>query len=187
MTRPQRILLAVAAGGALCMADSLLRSRASDGAFAYPAAGNGRQPVPAADIERMARIPYQSSTANAGCVGMVAGCTFLFSPAPAGYRLVVENLSGWFQLAAGAAPPVVLLKDSSAHAALGFTAAVGQAVNNTVAAALNQPARAWFDPSDGSILAAVTASFPAVSAAQRMTLSGYLENCSITGCPPIQR
>ena len=187
MTNSRRTIWAVVALGALLTAASLLRSRGYDGRPPFPAALNGNPPLPAADVERIARVPYQSSTANSGCVGMVAGCTFIFSPAPSGYRLVVENLSGWFQLSPGAAPPVVLLKDASTHAALGFTGALGQPINNGVAAALNQPARAYFDPSDGNIFALVTASFPAVSSPQRMTLTGYLENCSVTACPAIQR
>jgi hypothetical protein len=175
--------------GALLLATSLIHTTGNqaEGAFAgLPL--NGGRPVPEIDAEQLARIPYQSAATNSGCVGLVGSCTFLFTPAPAGYRLVVENLSGWFQLSGPAsAPPIVLLKDASSRTALGFAGTVGPLFGGSAYAAINQPTRAYFDPSDGNITASVTASFPAASLPQRMTLTGHLENCSITGCPAIQR
>lgn len=182
MTKTGRNVLAAAALSALLLVPSLVRSWGMAGVNVRS------QPVQGADAERLARVPYQSFSTNSGCVGVAANCTFIFTPAPSGYRLIVENISGWFQLSASAvAPPVVLLKDASLNAGLGFTGALGQSLGGSVLAAFNQPTRAYFDPADGSIFASVTGSFPAISSPQRMTLTGYLENCSVTGCPRIQR
>jgi hypothetical protein len=188
MTKIKSSILGAAGLAILFLATSLTRSQGNvaTAAFSMGTAAGG-QSVPMVDAERLARVPYQSFSSNSGCVGLT-GCTFIFAPAPSGYRLVVENISGWFQLSnTAAAPPVVLLKDASVNVELGFTAVVGQPFGNGVLAALNQPTRAYFDPADGNILASVTASFPATTSPQRITLTGYLENCSITRCPAIQR
>src|SRR5215469_8628130 len=54
-------------------------------------------PVQTVDTEKLARIPYQSSYRTTTCTGLT-NCFFSFTAAPAGYRLVVENLSGLFEI-----------------------------------------------------------------------------------------
>ena len=157
MTKLKSTLLGVAMLTFLWLVSSSLRTSGNqaeaEGIFAVPA-GNAGRPVSQIDAERLARVPYQSAATNSGCVGMVGSCTFIFRPVPAGHRLIVENLSGWFQLSATAsAPPVVLLKDASSRTALGFTGTVGQTLGGNTYAALNQSTRAYFDPADGSITA----------------------------------
>jgi hypothetical protein len=45
-----------------------------------------------------------------------------------------------------------------------------------------------FDSSEGSPVAFVYGDYPSIQGLPSfITLNGYLENCSITGCPTIQR
>ncbi len=128
-------------------------------------------PVPALDTERNARVPYQSFQ-NVSCTAI--GCVFQFSPAPANYRLVVENINATFQMSSSAvAPPFLFMSGYS------FTGVIG----GNALGSINQNFVAYFDPSDGGPHATVEASLvPSVNSA---VLTGYLENCAVTGCPAI--
>src|SRR5580658_2987813 len=67
-------------------------------------------PVPNLDAERIARIPYQSTQQPQGnCPNGngVQECTFVFTAPLTGYRLRVENVSGWITLASGATSPPI--------------------------------------------------------------------------------
>lgn len=53
---------------------------------------------------------------------------------------------------------------------------------------INQPTHMVFDSSEGDPVAFVYGDYPSIQGLPSfITLSGYLENCSITGCPIIQR
>ncbi len=174
---------------------SLTRSRDSQakGAYSTPVTvmNTSNEPVPAQDAEKLARIPYQSHVSGSG------GCSLgtdpcsqpAFTSPPPGYRLVVENISGNFK--ADIANP--------GGGVTGYLEQTGGSANNFVLffsapleapepgghahAAFTQPARAYVDPSPGSVLSAWLFE-PWV--AGDMVLTGYLENCAVTGCPPVQ-
>src|SRR5262249_54762315 len=143
-------------------------------------------PVPTADVEKLARIPYQSSYRTTTCTG-VTNCFFSFTAAPSGYRLVVENLSGLFELNnAATAPPTGLIEGSSFLNVFAFTATNGQVFNGTIMSGINVPVRMVFDTTEGNPVAFVYGNYPSITGLpSTMTLSGYLENCSVTGCPTI--
>lgn len=145
-------------------------------------------PVQTVDVEKQARIPYQSSYRTTTCVN-VTNCFFSFTAAPSGYRLVVENLSGLFELSnAATAPPTGLIEGSNFLNVFAFTATNGQIYNGTVMAGINVPVRMVFDSSEGNPVAFVYGDYPSIQGLPSvMTLSGYLESCSVTGCPTIQR
>jgi len=145
-------------------------------------------PVQSADVEKLARIPYQSSYRTTTCTGLT-NCFFSFTAAPSGYRLVVTNISGLFELSNSAtAPPTGLIEGSSFLNVFAFTAANGQIFNGTVMAGINVPVRMVFDTDEGNPVAFVYGLYPSITGLPSvMTLSGYLENCTITGCPTIQR
>lgn len=145
-------------------------------------------PVPNSDTERMARIPYQSTYRTTVCTN-VTNCFFQFTPAPSGYRLVVEHISGIFELAGNAtAPATGLIEGSNFLNTFGFTSTNGQIFNGTIMSGLNQPAHMVFDSSEGAPVAFVYGDYPSITGLPSfITLSGYLENCSVTGCPTIQR
>jgi hypothetical protein len=140
------------------------------------------------DAEKLARIPYQSSYRTTTCTNLT-NCFFSFTAAPPGYRLVVENLSGLFELSNTAtAPPTGLVEGSTFQNVFAFTATNGQIFNGTVMAGINIPVRMVFDPNEGNPVSFVWGLYPPIQGLpSTMTLSGYLENCTITGCPTIQR
>ena len=146
------------------------------------------QPVQTVDVEKLARIPYQSSYRTTTCTG-VTNCFFSFTAAPSGYRLVVENLSGLFELSSAATAPVTgLIEGSSFLNVFAFTSTNGQIFNGTIMSGINIPVRMVFDPTEGNPVAFVYGNYPSITGLpSTMTLSGYLEKCSVTGCPTIQR
>ena len=119
----------------------------------------------------------------------MTNCFFAFSPAPSGFRLVVENISGIFELANNATAPVTgLIEGSNFLNTFGFTSTNGQIFNGTIMSGINQPTHMVFDSSEGDPVAFVYGDYPSIQGLPSfITLSGYLENCSVTGCPTIQR
>jgi hypothetical protein len=144
-------------------------------------------PVQGADVEKLARIPYQSHLTKTGCSGS-SFCLFsYFTQPPTGYRLVVENISALLANAAGTTvPPLGSLNASNIE--IGFSAnnLGGKDFAGNVYAALNVSTKIYFDPSDGPIYASILGDWPS-GVQQTMTVTGYLENCSITGCPAVQQ
>ena len=145
-------------------------------------------PVPTTSVEKLARIPYQSSYRTTNCTG-VTNCFFSFTAAPSGYRLVVENVSGLFELNnAATAPPTGLIEGSSFLNVFAFTATNGQVFNGTIMSGINVPVHMVFDTAEGNPVAFVYGNYPSITGLpSTMTLSGYLESCAVTGCPTIQR
>lgn len=192
MTKLKRNILVFTGVGVLFLAGSIMETKGSkaNGAYSTPVQVMNTSSAPAVgvDAEKLARIPYQSTYRNATCVGLT-NCFFSFTPAPSGYRLVVENISGLFEIANNAtAPPTGLIEGSNFLNTFAFTATNGQIFNGTIMAGVNQPTRMLFDSSEGSPVAFVYGLYPSIQGLPSfITLSGYLENCSITGCPTIQR
>lgn len=146
-------------------------------------------PVPNLDAERIARIPYESSQQPQGNCPAGNGpqqCNFVFTTPPTGYRLVVENVSGWITLASGAtSPPIAELSDfDNSQGRLttwSYTGTLGQPFNGVIQSSFNQPALAIFDAGDAAPAMTVTANWEA-GIGQYMTLTGYLENCAVANC-----
>jgi hypothetical protein len=137
------------------------------------------------DADKATRIPYQSSIVQNCGVG-VTRCQFNFTAAPSGYRLVVENVSAGLVLNGGAAAPVVSLSNP-AGGSWTFTGVVGQ-IFDTPSGGFNQSVLAYFDPADGQPIVALSANFTSVPGfSQTVTLSGYLQDCTVLACPTIQR
>src|SRR5947209_7010138 len=100
-----------AALGALFLIGSLMRSPESQakGAFSSPVTvmNTAANPASITDAERLARTPYQVQGYKATCSG-VTQCQFDFPGAPAGQRLVIQNVSGIVQAINGTtAPPTI--------------------------------------------------------------------------------
>ena len=147
-------------------------------------------PVPNLDAERIARIPYESTqTPQGNCPNSngIEACNFLFTPPPTGYRLVVENVSGWIVMANGTTlPPIAIMydvdNDVSKTTFWSYTGALVQGSGAAILGSFNQPAQAIFDAGDGVPTLFVNANWEG-GTVQYMTLTGYLENCAVTGCP----
>jgi len=148
-------------------------------------ANTSTNPVVAEDADRASRIPYQSQSAFDGstpgaCLTGPFPCSFnSFSAAPAGYRLVVQNIDAL--LLVGNADPVPF----------GFVNGVGAQISTFIGtyaghnfAVINQHVTSYHNAGDVPYVI-ITADWYAGSSAN-VTLTGYLENCAVTGCPPVQ-
>src|SRR5215469_4900005 len=188
MNKTKRFLVVCGGMTGLFLIGSLMEHPGSQakGAYSTPVQVMNTSSAPAigADAEKLARIPYQSSYRTTVCTG-VTNCFFSFTAAPSGYRLVVENLSGLFEINnAATAPPTGLLEGSSFLNVFAFTAANGQIFNGTIMSGINIPVKMVFDTTEGNPVAFVYGNYPSITGLpSTMTLSGYLENCSVTGCP----
>lgn len=181
----------------LFFAGSLMQSRQSQakGGYSSPVTvfNTATNPVQGVDIERLARIPYQSSVGAFAC-GPVSNsgartCAWNFTPAPSGFRLVVENVGGFLQLGGtNVANPVGVLQDSVSNSlATGITAAVGQAdVSGEPEASISQPTLAYFDSTQFPQVLLTGFFAPVGIGTKTLVLTGYLEDCSKTNCPPVQ-
>lgn len=191
MTRMKKSILVFAGFGALFLAGSLMESQGSKakGGYSTPVQVMNTTSAPAigVDAEKLARIPYESTVTGANCpaVGNEGACFYNFSAVPTGYRLVVENLAGYFQVSPTATAPVEgYLENSAFRVKNAFTAPLGQVdAGGHIQSAFNNPTRFYVDA--GENVFAVTTSVWS-NGNSEMILSGYLENCSITGCPAVQ-
>jgi hypothetical protein len=176
---------------ALFLAGSLMQSRNStaNGAFASPVMvmNTTANSVPSLDAERVARVPYESTSQPLGSCGSSSGlaqCSFSFPGPPSGFRLVVENLGGWVSQNSGASAPIAVLNnfDGGRNTWWSVTGTMGPLFNTIVQCSFNQNMRAVFDTVDLAPNVNVTADWRG-GVGQYVTLTGYLENCGISGCP----
>jgi hypothetical protein len=165
--------------GGVALAGLLLLPKAAHAIVAtlVEVANTTANPVPNLDTERNARIPYQSTQVFTQTSTAYETHFPVFSAAPAGHRLVVQNASAYLTVTAG----------SGLGAPFGLLAVNGYftiGLPGQNSGGFNYPITAYFDAGDSPEMALsgnFTAGFD-----QAVTLTGYLENCSITGCPPIQ-
>ena len=191
MKKAKRYIFAPAALAGMFLIGSVVRHPGSQakGAYSTPVQVMNTSSAPAmgADVEKLARIPYESSVAGSNCPspGNVGACFFNFAAVPAGYRLVVENLSGYFQISPGATAALMgYIENDAFRIKAGFTAPLGQIdLGGHIQCAFDNPTRFYVDPGEG-VFAVASANWS--NGSTTMVLSGYLENCSITGCPAVQ-
>ncbi len=148
-------------------------------------ANSATAPVQVVDVERIARVPYLSSVYHNNCTTGPGACFFVFATPPSGTRLVAENLSGYFQIDSTVTAPVVgyVEDDPSFTLFTAFTAPLaGPDGAGHTQAAFSQPTRFYVNGGD-TFLAVVSTTWS--NGAANVVLSGYLENCSVTGCPAI--
>jgi hypothetical protein len=136
-------------------------------------------PVPNLDTERIARRPYQSNSTQTCTTNP---CEFGFTPVPVGYRLVTQNFAGNFSLLSGSTSLYAYMTDSFSLA-MGLPGAVGPLTAGAVPAGFNQQLTTYFEAGRFPLVL-VYGNFN--SGTQSVALTGYLENCSVTGCPAIQ-
>jgi hypothetical protein len=143
--------------------------------------------VPNLDTEKLARVPYESTASASNCPapGNVGACFFNFAAVPAGYRLVVENLSGYFQISPAANAPLTGYVETNAFKIkTAFTAPIGQIdLGGHPQCAFDNPTRFYVDNGEG-VFAVASSNWS--NGASSMVLSGYLESCAVTGCPAVQ-
>ena len=191
MTRMKKSILVFAGFGALFLAGSLMESQGSKakGGYSTPVQvmNTSANSVPNLDTEKLARIPYESTATAANCPapGNVGACFFNFSAVPTCYRLVVENLSGYFQISPGATASIEgYIEGSAFRIKNSFAAPLGQVdLGGHIQAAFSNATRFYVDPGEG-VFAVASSTWS--NGNSEMVMTGYLENCSITGCPAVQ-
>jgi hypothetical protein len=144
-------------------------------ATAVQVVNTSSSPVPNLDVERNARVPYQSSVGG----GCTTPCTLSFAAVPAGYRLVAQYFSAYAQSPGNSTPVEFRLGG-------GTPTFLGPVVNEgfTYDTVINQPMTAYFDA--GTPTAFVSGGSGWFGAAFGV-LVGYLENCAVSSCPAIQQ
>jgi hypothetical protein len=174
--------------GGLLVIGSIMHSPGSTAQAVYASpvaiANTTASPGMVLDSNLATRIPYQS-TASASCG--LDFCSFSFSPIPAGYRLIVENLGGRMSMNFGETiAPGLMLSDGAGKVKMGVTSMIsGDA--NTPLATFNTRFTAFYDPALQPLLFATGNFNIGAATGQFATLSGFLVNCSVVGCPPIQQ
>jgi hypothetical protein len=184
----KKYLCGIAVLAGLFVIGSLMQSRESqaNGAYSTPVTvmNTTANPGSVLDASTASRVPYQSVLIK-DCGSGVSQCQFIFPAPPTGFRLVVENVSGAANVVSGSAPPTVALQSiPSLNGIWAFTATVGQTLN-FVNSGFNQTVRAYFETASEQPQVGVGANFSS-SFQTVVTLSGYLENCAVVGCPAIQ-
>src|SRR5215467_4126394 len=119
--------------GGLFLTGSLMHSRDSEAkgaTYSTPVMimNSANQPGSVLDAERATRIPYQSTVlkATAACTPTPSvACGFTFSAPPPGYRLVVQNVSGTFELSLASPVPSGVLLGPFSGARFGLNAPLG--------------------------------------------------------------
>jgi len=186
MNKITRYAIGFATVAGLFFAGSLMESRESQakGGYSSPVTvfNTSSNPVQGVDVEKLARIPYQSNSAAGGCAGNT--CLYVFSAAPAGFRLVAEYLSGKLLASTSSVTGAVVgeIDDNTLTATVYFEGPLGETQNAFSQAIVSQPIKMYVDSSHGAPFAVVASKWNIGN----LTLTGYLENCSITACPAIQ-
>lgn len=141
-------------------------------------------PANALDVERASRIPYESTQQSIGYPQE----TTTFPAAPSGFRLVIQHISCTFLMNSGSTqlPSITLYtNDGTSTGRASFIGQVG-GIGSQTFGALNADLLSYWDSSNGQPLVVANGDFyPSVI--NWVTLSGYLENCSLTGCPAVVR
>ena len=126
------------------------------------------------------RVAYQSFR-NAAC-NDPNFCFATFDPAPPGFRLVAENLSGELTLTAPGTPARVVLQSGGIGTPIfAGIATPGSTFSGQTDAAFNLNIKAYV-PAGASPFLSISG-YLSMQTPLNVTLSGYLENCAITGCP----
>jgi hypothetical protein len=191
MMNAKRWVLMSAALAGMFLVGSVTHHAGSEakGAYSTPVTvmNTSANSVPNLDTEKLARIPYESTATASNCPGGggVGACFFNFSSPPSGYRVVVENVSGYFQISPAANADLVgYIENNSFRIKAGFTAPRAQVdLGGHIQCAFDNPTRFYIDSGEG-VFAVASANWS--NGSSSMVVSGYMENCSITGCPAVQ-
>jgi hypothetical protein len=145
-------------------------------------------PVPNLDVERNAHIPYQS-TQTVACQSQQYYCQVPLTAVPAGYRLAVQDVSASYA-GIGYSPPIAVLNGVGTSLQIYLTGGVAVSLGGSLYENnLHQAATAYFDAGTQPYVEVLGSFSSGGNGAYNLsaTLVGYLENCAVSSCPPIQQ
>jgi hypothetical protein len=157
-------------------------------ATAVQVVNSSSSPVPNLDVERNARIPYQS-TQTVACQPQQYYCQVPLTAVPAGYRLVVQDVSASFS-GAGYSPPIAVLNGIGTPLQVYLTGGVAISLGGSLYQNnLHQTATAYFDAGTQPYVEVLGSYSSGGNGAYNLsaTLVGYMENCAVSSCPAIQQ
>ena len=160
-TWPAALALATATVGALCATPALAQRAAL-----------------VQSIDEPGRNPYQETLSNTTCRGTTV-CAMDFVTVPAGKRLVLTNISGYVDTAAGTLPNGFVQSSfgGSAYATLAFTAVRGPTSALGTRNFINHSVQAYFGPGESVRgIYHVNGTGDTMSGGSLMMLSGYFVN-----------
>ena len=141
-------------------------------------ANTASNPVPSVDTERNARIPYLS-TAEVSCGTGYNVCVFNPTAPPPGYRLVGQWITGNIRLTDTSTTPLVSIRVEGSNNFLNVPVSVGSL--NSAFGVISQTIVSYWSFAPEVEVAAIFGT-PFTS---QVTIGGYLENCTVTGCPAV--
>jgi hypothetical protein len=137
-------------------------------------------PVVILNLETSSRIPYRSN-APLSCDQLGCGPVSLTAP-PAGFRLVITGVSATLPPTSGTTRSVAFL---NLGGGLGDLFVAGT-VTQDGSVIINQQVNYILDPTDSAPIINSTNDFAPDGAPGQVTLTGYMINCSLVSCPPVQ-
>lgn len=129
-------------------------------------------------VDEPGRNPYQQSLSNVSCRGTTI-CSFDFAVVPAGKRLVLTNISGYVDTAAGTLPSGFVSSGfgGNEYATLAFTGVRGPNSALGVRIFINHAVKAYFGPGEPiNGRYHINGSGDTMSGGALMTLTGYFVN-----------
>jgi hypothetical protein len=130
-------------------------------------------------IDDPGRIAYQSTAVNTTCGG-TSNCVLQFASPPAGHRVVVQRMSGFFAATSHPAYFSVALGTSDSPFLAQFLTPVSA---NLDLSSFNEPVQAYFD--SGKSIQVVVGTDVQFSRQNIVTLSGYEVDCGAAPCSAI--
>lgn len=129
-------------------------------------------------VDEPGRSPYQETQSNTTCRGSTV-CAFNFAPVPVGKRLVLTNISGYVDTAAGTLPNGFVSSGfgGSAYATLAFTGVRGPTGALGTRIFMNHSVQAYFGPSEPiNATFHVNGTGDTMSGGALLMLTGYFVN-----------
>jgi hypothetical protein len=146
-------------------------------------------PAVTLDAETSTRIPYQSYQTYNTFSGGFIGFTLTYPTVPAGYRLVIQNVNSLFYeyLSSGETLSDIVPQGNITTAFApdkafpSFTGSMSGGAYSTPTALFNSSITRYVGPGDTPYVNMTAVVEP--SQIIGVTVTGYLENCAVTGCP----
>ncbi len=182
----KRLLMGISAAALAALLLSLITPKAAHALVAalVQVTNTTANPAITWDADHATRVPYQSRQTWTIAAKGSTDAIFQTATVPSGFRLVITNVS--FDALAESGNPVPFATISSAFAPeVSFPSFTGVYTGSSQGHAIgNQTLIRYLGPGDSPVVAVnYDAAVTPPGALNVGTVTGYLENCSVTGCP----